>query len=1114
MRRPNPVEALATLVQQSDGAERRASFRQAIAALGQGATGHGAPPLDGIDQDVLLRAVKLAIDTGLVDDLDWLGKGPATVALYELTAALPAGRERRELGRRVFARVYEGTADTFALVAARMALGAGRTFEAAAVRARIGLVLDMPVGSNVNPDPLALTLVSVRDLRRRWLVEARTGTLHERRLAAKLIEHAAREAVMRAQQGDQHPMLGLVHGEARDVHDALLADREPLVWRHAAVARGLLASVAPAFQSEIESGLDEGLTPTEWRRAAVSLVATIPADPEQTLRACRQVLDGAIGKRDPGIAATLVLGLPRVIEAEPEAAEELLDLVAATRRPDVAENVASLLSDLTSPTFGRKAAQKLRATLASRAEGAGSVLRAVADRALRLLDGDSPEDEDDLVGALRRALLAFETTGARAAHDLATKAAARLHHALDFIEAHDPHDQQVQPYVLGALSDLDACALERPRLAQLLLLGRRPGETDQSVPEVEKLCERVGVWLLSAESSTTSAPDNQAMGLAEQRRLKALLHLVDVETARTEDDSGVRARARRAVQVMLKRVVSNPGPFVQRIACATLARSSDAAVREGVCEPSDLLLTLMSNISDAKSFETLAEASTNPDVSTAIAAYVKFMSDRGADETSSSSSSAVDTALHVAGRVVEFSHGLGAGGTYRGEAMRRVVLKLGRCLEAVAQARGQADLVDAAGTGNHVLHEIEAAAQALRRLIASANRRVLGVDDNEIAVVAEVPPLPALIERAVSSGVPPNPAQLAMAITELAADLPAPIAQTIAKVLSVLEILPIAVPSDVFAIPLGKRRENLPDWLLPRRTIGAFYVVRALGSGGASSVFVARRIEERNSNDAEGFALKVPDYDPTTARSLSEQEFLQLFREEAGALLTVPQHPNIARFVTFDLAARPKPILVMELIKGLSLDRLIRSRSLSTERAFVYLDGILAGLEAMHSAGIGHLDVKPSNVILRDGETPVLVDFGLSGRQLRPGCGTLEYCAPEVIGVVPDGLHPTPQPADLYAFGCIAYEMLMAETLFVAEGEMALLTLHVEHDGWPEKVARLGRDATFGDLGKLLARCLRRDPRKRPTVLQARAELASLAKRYRTLAWPLQIGARTAQRTA
>jgi hypothetical protein len=79
---------------------------------------------------------------------------------------------------------------------------------------------------------------------------------------------------------------------------------------------------------------------------------------------------------------------------------------------------------------------------------------------------------------------------------------------------------------------------------------------------------------------------------------------------------------------------------------------------------------------------------------------------------------------------------------------------------------------------------------------------------------------------------------------------------------------------------------------------------------------------------------------------------------------------------------------------------------------------------------------------------------------------------------------------------------------------MALLTLHVEHDGWPEKVAKLGRDATFGDLGKLIARCLRRDPRKRPNAGQARAELAGLAKRYKGLSWPLQIGAPAAQRTA
>jgi len=265
-------------------------------------------------------------------------------------------------------------------------------------------------------------------------------------------------------------------------------------------------------------------------------------------------------------------------------------------------------------------------------------------------------------------------------------------------------------------------------------------------------------------------------------------------------------------------------------------------------------------------------------------------------------------------------------------------------------------------------------------------------------------------------------------------------------------------------------------------------------------VFMARRLEERNNAKAEGFALKVPDYDPTTARSLSEQEFLQLFREEAGALLGLPQHENLARFVTFDLAARPKPILVMELIRGAGLDKLIRSRSLTCERALKYLDGILAALEAMHGAGVGHLDIKPSNVILRDGQTPVLVDFGLSGRQLRPGCGTLEYCAPEVLGLVES---KTPQPADMYAFACTAFEALTFELLFDAEDETSIMAAHIGHDGWPDKLARLAHLADSAEVARLLAACLRRDPKNRPTAAQARRALRELTPKLSKVTFPL-----------
>jgi hypothetical protein len=1103
--RSSPVDALGTLLRVTDDAQRRASFRQAIAALGHraGLGLQGAPPLDGMDQDLIQRALGLALELGLVDDLDWLAPGSAAVALYELTAALPPGKVRLELGRRVFARLYEGTAATFAAVATRMALASGRPFETATLRARVGLLFDLPVGSAVNADALALTIVIRRELRERWIDSAKTGTLPARRLAAKLFEYAAREAASRAHAGDSHPRDLLSSGSLGTAFSALLMDREPLVWRHAAVARGLLAGVDPRLREEVESSLDPSLSPTEWRRGAVSLVALIASDPEDALRACRRVLEGPLSELDPGIAATLVLGLPRVVEAEPAAAETLLDWISRTRRPDVAEAVAALLGDVLDPAFGAGAAQQLREPLASHAEKNTSVLRTIAERALRQLDRD--EDEDDSVGLVRRALAAYESQGARAAFDVATRAVSALGRSVDFVVSQDPTDEQLLPYVLGTLKDVDTSALESPRLSNLLLLGRRPGETDVTIPEMDRVYDKLGRFLIEAHTSSPNL--SNPLMIANQRRLRALLHLMDVDSSRQEDDNRrVRARVRQTVRLLLESVADSNGTLSHRIACATLARALDAAVREGICEPADLLLVLASRIESPETYQMIGEASTNPDVRGVVGCYAEFLSTPAdapeGSEAPHASFRPDDERARIAFRIVRLSRGLGAGGSYRGEALRRVVLRLGRSLEAVSEARGQSELVDT-GAGADQLAEVEAALDDLGRLVRGAARRLLGDEGQEITVVTEAASLSGLIERAVSSGVPANPNQLALSIRTCVSEVPPALGAAVASVLERIEDLPVAAASDVFPIPLERRKSQLPDWLLPQRTIGAFYVIRALGSGGASSVFLARRLEERNNPKAEGFALKVPDYDPTTARSLSEQEFLQLFREEAGALLALPHHPNLARFVTFDVGARPKPILVMEAIRGPSLDRLIRNRSLGFAAVLALLDGILAGLEVMHGVGVAHLDIKPTNVIVRDGQIPVLVDFGLSGRHLRPGCGSVHYCAPEVLGVSPDGAPRTPLPADIYAFGCTAFEALTATLLFDGADEMSIAQAHIAHDGWPERLAAFAHAPATRDLSTLLAACLRRDLRHRPTAVQARRALASISRELLGLAWPL-----------
>jgi serine/threonine protein kinase len=296
-------------------------------------------------------------------------------------------------------------------------------------------------------------------------------------------------------------------------------------------------------------------------------------------------------------------------------------------------------------------------------------------------------------------------------------------------------------------------------------------------------------------------------------------------------------------------------------------------------------------------------------------------------------------------------------------------------------------------------------------------------------------------------------------------------------------------------------------------------VLRPIGTGAGGSVFIARRAEEKHEEAAETFALKVPAYTGAAAHTLSEEEFLRLFREEAGALLPLPGHKNLAGFVTFDAGAKPKPILVMELVQGPTLERLLDKRAMTMPLALSVLDGLAAGLEAMHSVGIGHLDVKPSNVILRyPNETglqmrgrqapspaPVLVDFGLAGRKVRPGCGSPYYGAPEVWDTASFGDRTDPRSTDVYAFSCLAFEMLTGATLFEGDTLPVIVTQHLTHDEGPETLQWLRRHRQAGGLGDLLALGLRRSPHRRIGLSEMRASLAELGrKRLAALSWPLR----------
>jgi eukaryotic-like serine/threonine-protein kinase len=1097
--RARELEAFLELPEIREAGARKAVFRQTIATLARAGTTFGPSALDGMSPVALARAVAIAIKNKFFDDVDWLSRDALAVALYELANALPNGPEKRDLGRRVLSFLTEGTARVFIAIATRMARSSRKGLFGPAVRARVSLVFSAPAAI-LDVGPLAFAMVSRRELAREWIVSASTGPLPARRLAARILERAALIAARRAHEGDDYAPRVFTTEHVARAFERLLADREPLVWRHAAVARGLLAGVASTPWKAVNEYLHPRLGATEWRRGAVSMVAAIGTAPDRALPRAHEIIRSAMASQDRGLVATMVHGLPRALETEPEAAEQLLDAIVDADAAGAAESVASVMRELTGDA-GRRAVATARAVLADRlAHGIEDPAEFMLARALSdELDPDRTGDPS-LRDSVAHAIHLFVDKSARDAYNAAIDALEIARIGMSTLEglevANDQRGIAMRTSVL-LLRDIDLGLLEEPALGHLLHLGGKSEDADQALDDLH---DRLGRWLIGHEQMVPPR-DPSALGMSG-RRLRALLHLLDTEGGETgDDDMTSRAHQRRveAASFLFDRLGSDPHSPLHRTISATLARALDALVREGTCEPVDVLLVAASRIGEPADIATLAEASMNPDVEGALHAWARFMRVATSDDEAE--------AAKIEG-LFELGAALGDDGSGRAEGLRTVLVRIAQSLRQLSQLSARRDLEAAASA----FDTLAGAAHAWMQVEAGALRRVLAAD-------ADAPPVStvAVAQAGRLSGhllrigeAAPNDARAAAAegIAELNQLLPPAVMTVIGEVLTRVSELPFD-PENAPVLNAQAFRpmtESLPAWLGPRRTIGGFYVVRPLGAGAAASVFVAKRIEERHDHAAEQFALKVPDYDGAAARALSEQEFLAFFRAEATALLGLPSDENLARFVTFDLAARPKPILVMELIEGPTLERFIGASESASKipaaRAFDILDGVAAGLEVMHRHAIGHLDLKPSNVILRQGRTPTLVDFGLAGRVIRPGCATGPYGAPEVWGVTPDGFRgePSPMAADVYAFGALAFEVLTGRTLFDADSEIAIVSKHLVHDGHPAELDYLSH---VRPLVELLEHTLRRDPRQRWSISQVRTALQAIAKIAGAFPWPL-----------
>ena len=275
---------------------------------------------------------------------------------------------------------------------------------------------------------------------------------------------------------------------------------------------------------------------------------------------------------------------------------------------------------------------------------------------------------------------------------------------------------------------------------------------------------------------------------------------------------------------------------------------------------------------------------------------------------------------------------------------------------------------------------------------------------------------------------------------------------------------------------------------------GRYALLGELGAGGMATVYRAR-------DEVLGRDVAVKVLSPQFA---ADPGFLARFEREARHIAAL-SHPRIV--TVFDCGIdRNTPFIVMELVAGRTLRQVLDEIGpLSPRDAVTVAAAVCEALEAAHAAGLIHRDIKPENIVLSGGEVKVL-DFGIARTQDGAGAtrthavlGTAAYLSPEQASGGPVGPR-----ADLYALGCVLYEMLTGAPPFTADSAVGVAYRQVHDDPGPVSALRPGVAA---QLDWITARLLAKDPADRPPgASAARAWLLAALARDHTRVLPMQRG--------
>ena len=262
--------------------------------------------------------------------------------------------------------------------------------------------------------------------------------------------------------------------------------------------------------------------------------------------------------------------------------------------------------------------------------------------------------------------------------------------------------------------------------------------------------------------------------------------------------------------------------------------------------------------------------------------------------------------------------------------------------------------------------------------------------------------------------------------------------------------------------------------------IGPYEIVSAIGAGGMGEVYRAR-----DTKLGRDVALKVlpPDF-------ALDADRLARFKREAQVLASL-NHPHIAAIHGFEDGGDTHA-LVLEFVDGETLADRIARGPIPLDEALAVAKQIAEALEAAHEQGIIHRDLKPANIkVTPDGNVKVL-DFGLAKALETPHAASTLSLSPTITSPAMTGIgvllgtasYMAPEQArgktvdkraDIWAFGCVVYEMLTARRAFSGEDATETIATIVKNDAdW----TLLPTD-TSPVVVTCLKRCLQKDPKQR-----------------------------------